>query len=617
MKTKLLTSLLIVLCLFGCQKNIHADVMTSEAFDFGEANYQNYTLERLYSKQLQGGSAVLSESDVISFINPRLNSEKLTEIQIEIEAHEQLLKSEDYYLCVNEYLPGYEEPPEEVLTGGGIELPKTLVSVKLFNDTDEPYEVLHTDSAGNKHIYWHFGYDYMEIPYWGKRGIEYNDGRVRYFIGKYKECPNIQDELLEEKIRLLSKQKQEGDDAEEETEENDGITLPGESSGFIEYVCTEDSPLKAYDTVADVESGTESEFAPNGIPKGLQVVRTQGLDSTPFIADRNDVRYIRVQVQPDIESESTDEIEGKRFWVGEDFIKQFEDCAAVQTKVYNLCSESNRPYFTTDENIARQEKEGEFTPFQMLYRRYGEYYSKKIYIQSNGTQVVYVPVAESLISRDVKWVDESLLNNDCPLNPEVETDHTSSRGQTCKVFVNDSFPLDHAARLPFYGTSAAHGANRARTSRDHAGVDLYSYYRPSSEQYGRGSGSNDRYGGMVRAINRSEVTGVGTWKHTHYITVASIVTSNRSWIYGEIEGVEFRRGHGLAREAQISRTEDYVRGSKKYTAMLHLELYRKRLNNKNAYRGGGRFRRTSGLENPSCIVEYMSQRKFGKIWEGE
>jgi hypothetical protein len=607
MKQLAILTFISVLILIGCQKDIQThdlNIKSLASLDGDEVEAPR--LEQIYEDELRAGTAVMNNDYVISFLNPRLSQETLRDLEVEVRVHERLLSSEDFYLCVNEYLPGYEEAPEEVVSGGGTELPKTLVPVTIFRDNDEPLEIIHNDAAGNRHIYWNIGYDYMAVPYWAKRGIIYADGRERYFIARYRDCPSIQEELFNEYVEVAE---QELEEQEEESASEGGVTLPGQSSGFLEYVCTEDDPLRAYDSAEDVERDERSEIAEDGIPRGTQVVRVQGSDSEPFEAERNGVRYIRVQVQPDPENDETDNIEGQRFWVGEDFIKQFEDCATVQTRVVSVCSNTAESYYSNDEQIMRDRSSGSLIPFSMIYRRYGEFYSKKIVLDNNGNEVVYVPVSEELASNDILWIRESALPERCSLNPEVPTNYRSTRGRTCTVFANDNFPLQHAARYNYYESPASFGAGRAG-GRRHAATDLYSYYRGQS-------GSNNRYGGRVEGINRSEVTGIGTWRHTHYMTVVSRVSVNISWLYGEIADLTKRQGHAIRRGEDIAKTEKLILGNSSYPAMLHLERYSTQLQNLNSYSGGGAYRRSRHLENPTCYVEYMSKRKFDKVWEGE
>ena len=584
-------------------------------------------LSETYEAEISEGLASLSHENVVSFYNQRLNQETLRSLELEIETHQGLLESEDYYLCVNNYLPGF---PDQPLSKKRIELPRTTVPVVRMVDTEELR--LKDKNNGSTNVFWKIAYydsynSYNSNPdsygsadkeykgykgykeYWAKKSIIKHNGETVHFITRYKDCPKIQDELMEIHIEIREEERQ--IKIKEEADATD-VALPEQGSGFMEYICTQNPGLKAYDTPKDVEKNNKSKTAPDGIPRGMQVVRVQGEDSKPFKARRNGVRYIRVQVQINSEEKSTDEMENQRYWVGENFIKQFEDCASVQTEVFHVCSEDPVNYYLNSLNLSREQPSGAVGSFELLYRRYGEVFSKRVLLNFENKEVIYVPVSKGRNSKEILWIEEKKLPRNCPLNLAVPREFTTRDGRrSCTVISNDNFPLEHPSRIDYRTDSAAmFGAKRNR-GRKHPATDLYSFYR-------YGPNSTKRFGGNVRAINESVVKRIGNWKHTKYLIVQSEV-AQRSWVYGEVRNLKVRDEQVLNRDQLIGVTAQFVRGRGRgaYPAMLHLERW------ENTHLSGRRFYGASGrignqrVDDPTCHVEYMSMKKFNKIWEGE
>lgn len=545
-------------------------------------------LEDIFNENYRDDFSRMTHENVISFINTRLSDTRRAELEVEVNVRNELLQSEDHYLCVNEYLSGFPNEIDE----DRVELDFTVSPITVLSE--EP--VIEVDAAGNEIIYWRI--EYEGESYWGRHGINYNDGRQARFINQYKDCPKIQDAIFDVHLQ----QRIEEIEAQANSSQG-GFSLPPSSSGFLKYVCTESAPLNAYNTKEEVESGEYSVQ----LPRGTQVVQVQGDEKDPFTAS-NEHTYIYVQIQRDFENEN-DELARERFWVAEDYIKQFEDCAAIQTKPVLVCSEARVPLYSDDINLGTQSHDHDTEGFSHLYRRYGEYFEKKIILNANNQEEIYVPVSETRMSENIYWIKESLIPEDCPLNPEVEVNFRSSEGQTCSVFANDNFPLDHAAREDYrHDYIAKFGARRAG-GRSHPAVDLYSYYR-------YGNGSTEDYGGPVRAINRGVVKRIGTWRHTTYLIVASGV-SERSWVYAEIGRRQVNENQAINRNQLLGNTAQFVTNNSAYPAMLHLELFNdKHLEGNTHYGASGRYE-GARVDDPTCNAEYMSVRKFQKTWEGE
>ena len=88
---------------------------------------------------------------------------------------------------------------------------------------------------------------------------------------------------------------------------------------------------------------------------------------------------------------------------------------------------------------------------------------------------------------------------------------------------------------------------------------------------------------------------------------------NETWLYGELGDLSVNVGQNVDTGDRIGRTAQYVSNNPTYPAMAHMEKYSRR--NLNSVSGGGTYRRHSSNVNPSCHLEYMSQKKFRKIWE--
>jgi len=598
--------------MFGCQKKTHEPAINKLILSVEDDEESAQTLSEIYESEINQGEAELYNENLISFYNSRLSDETLRDLQVEVEAHQNLLASDNYYLCVNNYLSGYEEKPEVTSPEGRVELPRTLVPVTIFEG--EGSEHIIEASNGDKHIFWHIGYDYSGVPYWGKRGIKYANGREQYWITKYSECPRIQDELFEEEVAQLERQTTQT--AQEQYQQSS--FLPARRSSVTEYVCTDDSVLNAYLSREDVENGTVSAK----IERGAHLARpqnSQGCDSepvsetctTPFISERNDEQYVFVSIlDGEVENLDGEISDQKQFWVASEYLKSFEACPSIHTEPVYACAENPISLYESNEDILDQNVSETAAPLSTIYKRHGDYFKKKIFLDEENKEIVYVPVSFTQLSDQVYWVKESEVPSECPLNLPVPVDYDSLNGQSCRPLKNDKFPLEHAARLPIYQTSAAYRAERyynGRFSHYHQGVDLYSFYRPAGSVggFGQGAGSNARHGGFVSIINDSEISGFGTFKHTQYILTKSRVQNNRTWLYGEIGevSVSLRHGLDLSRGDVIARTEQYVLLNKRFPSMLHLVLYNS---------SGTR----SNVQNPSCIIEYMSIQNFSKTWEG-
>lgn len=542
--------------------------------------------------------AELTHPNVISFVNKRLSEEKLIELkskllelELEVTVKKELQESDNYYLCVNNYLPGF--PNEIEIDRTELDLKPTPITVL----AEEPKII--TDPNQNEHIFWRI--DYEGTAYWSKKGINYADGREDLFIAKYKDCPKIQNLVLTTKLEERAKEI-----AAIEAQGN--MSLPIASSGFIKYVCTEDDPLNAYSQTETRELLNEKITNSDNdaqLPKGTQVVQVQGKDQDPFVA-KNGHEYVYVQVQRDFESDNN-EFAHRRFWVAKAFIKRLEDCASVQTKPVITCSKNKVPLYDNDYSLGSLAANTETEGFSSLYRLYGEFYDKKIILNSKNQEEVYVPVSFNRRPEKVYWVSEKLIPSDCPINPERPIDYRSSTGETCNVLANDNFPLSHPSKNNFYAKPGRYYNNRPG-GRKHAGVDLYSHFAWSFK-------SNNRYGGSVTAIARGVVTSINKWDHTHYIVVESAV-KNETWLYGELDTPKVSLNQIITPKKHLARTEKYILYNPEYPAMAHIEKYSTRsLKN---YKGGGLKRRHSSNVNPSCHIEYTSKRKFnGKIWEND
>lgn len=526
-----------------------------------------------YAEQIQKGEAVETYPGVVSFYNQRLSSEARVSLEIERDVRDHFLNSDELYLCVNNDLSGF---PEEI-DKDKVSLKRSLDPIRLVEGV-EPIEIT---KSGHVYKYLRFIYDGTE--YWGLESIRNVSSGVETgrFIATFSDCPKIQGDLLQ--ARLASEV------ANQEVDQVEGISITSAES-FVRYTCPDSGRVNAYPSKSLSQEGKIQ------INKGSEIMLLQGADSEEFVAS-NGYTYVHIQY------------EGETYWAAKDFIKTYESCPSIQSESVVACVNESLNYYAQDSDLADTTKAaGQFSAFVPVYRFYGHVFDRKITTSPSGNVITYVPVKKDLESEEIFWVAEDYVPKTCGLNPTQEISYTSSQGLTCKVRQNDNFPYaSHSAKFDYRTGSTMFNAGRSG-GRRHAATDLYSYYRGASTAL---------YGSRVYAIDDAVVSGKGTWGRTEWIMVQS--RHGYSWNYGEVGRVQVRNRQAINRGQRIGTAKKYVRGGSTYPAMLHLEKYAAHISNPSTDRSRRTqvYRRNRHLVNPTCHVEYMSKRKFGKIWDGE
>lgn len=523
-----------------------------------------------YADIISSGRARLTSENIVSLYNEDLSEATIADMEKERLAREALVKSDSLYMCVNNDLTGFSGPSRD------------SESVKL-DKIASPIQVLNTDSVEVEEggaVYTLQKIRYESKEYWVTASLKRNSGEVVKFLSRFSECPRIQNDVLAEYLEGLSS---------ESSVFIAGVEVFQEESR-VKYVCTDDAngTLNLYtneDLETKISAGNGSE---------VSLVQKSGLE--PFEAD-NGHTYIRVNY------------DGHEYWAAEEFIKSYGECPSMkQMESVYACVENSLNYYSDEESLSAQSPSGSFDSYQILYRDYSYLYQSKI-LKDGDKEVVYVPVRMAKDSSKVHWVAESYVPKECDIDPSRAVTYTSSQGLTCTVHSDDNFPYyEHSAKFDYRTDSAEFRAGRNR-GRLHAGVDLYSYRRYDSE-----NGRSD-YGLSVYSIDDGEVVGRGTWGHTAWVLVKS--TKGYSWNYGEVGRLEVDRGEHIKRGDKIGKAKQYVRNNSKYPAMLHLEKYTSTRIRDPKQNWVMPYKRHRSVTNPTCHVEYMSRRKFGKVWDGE
>lgn len=538
-------------------------------FDF-EATQVSTTVTEVPSLEVhfadpihQGSAEFLGEEGLVAFFNPRINQtyqRKILGLQVMIR--EELLSSEEMFMCVNNNLAGFPTKPGDA--SERVDLNKTPVPIEILDAEG----VLIERGTGNNTIEDHFiKIKYVDgNEYWVKKSVRAKGSEeTTSFVTEFADCAKIQADVENHRY--------------EEASEEARASIPTRSSR-LKYVCTQSSSLSASETI---ELGKE-----HLLEKGSEVVVIQGILSTPF-EDENGNTYIRVQH------------DRERYWVAEKYIKIYDDCASVQTQAVEVCVETDLNYYKTSQQITEGEPEGQFGSFQNVFRDYGNLYSKKVMLKEDGSEVTFVPVKTSQTSIDVLWVAEKYVPAVCGLDAEAEVTFRG-RNDTCEVRRNDNFPLAHPARFDYYTGSAKFGSGRMGTSRLHGAIDLYSYSR-------YGNGSRDTWGTFFYAMDDGEVVSISDYgRQTKRITIQS--DYGYTWNYAEVGRLQFEVGDRVDRGEHIGTTKRYARNDGgKYPAMLHTEKFDALITSPREGRLNRRYNRNNNIENPSCHVEYMEQHK--------
>ncbi len=509
---------------------------------------------------IEDDEAEVTSEGVVSFFNPRIDHEfEQRKRHILTTVRENLLQSEDLFLCVDNYLSGYAEAP---LEGERVRLERTIEPVTLLDE--EPIEV---DEGGKISKFVKITYDGTD--YWAKESIlEKSSEVLTSYITTFSGCAKIQSDIEEHKI--------------EEALTAEIEARPPRSSRS-KYVCTQESGrIGAH---SDQELNRENELR-----DGAEVAILQGSASEPFDTDAG-VTYIRVKH------------ERSAYWVAQDYIKSYEDCPKIHTEAVEVCTAGKLNYYESDSQITGRDPVDQFNGFTSVYKFTGHIYSKKVILNSSGQEVTYVPVKRTQDAEEIYWVAENYVPQECTLNPEAKITFRGKR-DSCTVVRNDNFPLAHAALFDYYDRSSTGTArfDASRGSRRHAATDLYSYRRQSSQ-------ANHTWGKAVTAVDAGRVVSVANYgRGCKRVTIQS--KHGYTWNYAEVGRVQVKRGDWVNTGDDIATTRKYGRG-RDYPAMLHLEKFDALITNPREGRQNRRYQRNRSITDPSCHVEYMENRKFG------
>ncbi len=514
---------------------------------------------------IEDDEAEVTSEGVVSFFNPRIDHEfEQRKRHILTTVRENLLQSEDLFLCVDNYLSGYAEAP---LEGERVRLERTIEPVTLLDE--EPIEV---DEGGKISKFVKITYDGTD--YWAKESIlEKSSEVLTSYITTFSGCAKIQSDIEEHKI--------------EEALTAEIEARPPRSSRS-KYVCTQESGrIGAH---SDQELNRENELR-----DGAEVAILQGSASEPFDTDAG-VTYIRVKH------------ERSAYWVAQDYIKSYEDCPKIHTEAVEVCTAGKLNYYESDSQITGRDPVDQFNGFTGVYKFTGHIYSKKVVLNSSGQEVTYVPVKKTQDAEEIYWVAESYVPQECALNPEAKITFRGKHN-SCTVVRNNNTPLRRwnnvevpiPAQFNYYTDTARFDANR-RGSRRHAGNDLYSYPRGSSR-------ANNRWGAFVTAIDDGKVVSVaGYGRGTQRVTVQS--KHGYTWNYAEVGRVQVKKDDWVRTGDHIATARKYANGSD-YPAMLHLEKFNALITNPRGGAQNNRYRRNRSVTDPSCHVEYMENKQFG------
>ncbi len=506
------------------------------------------------------GEAEVTAEGLVSFFNSRIDHEfEQRKRDLLTAVREDLLKSNELFLCVDNFLSGYAEAP---LEGDRTQLDRTVEPVVLLDD--EPVEI---DENGSVSKFVRIKYN--DTDYWVKESIlNKSSGVMDSYVTKFSDCSKIQSDIEENKI--------------EEALAAEVAARPPRGSRF-KYVCTQESGKIGGHTTKDLNRDTE-------LRDGSEVAILQGSSSAPFETEEG-VTYIRVKY------------ERAAYWVAQDYIKAYEDCPKIHTEAVEVCNEGSLNYYETDAEIAGGNPVGQFGSFSGVYKFMGNIYSKKVVLNSAGDEITYVPVKKTQDAEEIYWVAERYVPQTCGINPEAQITFRGKHN-SCTVRRNDNFPLPVAAQFNYYTDSARFGAGRGG-GRMHAATDLYSYTRGSSR-------SNNTWGRIIRAVDDGKVVSIagygGIRGGTQRITVQS--KFGYTWNYAEVGRVQVRLNQWIKKGNHLATARKYANGTS-YPAMLHLEKYNAKITNPRGGRQNNRYKRNSSITNPSCHVEYMENKKFG------
>lgn len=572
----------ITLLLFLYTQGAHAD---------GDISFSD--LYKKYEEAIEKGEAEILENGVIAFFNDKIDfEEEQRKLDLKVSVRENFLSSNDIYICADEDITGYTPLPR----ADGAEQTSLKAGTKItvleddFIVIDKGYTVLEYAKI-----------TYEEKDYWGVNSIKEGDSTTNY-LTTFGDCPKIQNRLVEAKF-------QEELDAEVSSEiiYLDGIPVTmGNQTVGVQYVCITDPFLNAY---------PNKDFSENKkLARGAEVQILQDNDSEPFTADRGGKAYEFVRVTS----------EGEAYWVARDFIKPYGDCKSIHKEPSNVCTQGGTMNFR-DENIMGASI-GTFDLGDLVYKRLGDIYSHKIAVL-NSIERKFVPVSLTQESEDIVWVLDSAVNySECAalssgvlvtrqcrgFDPVRDSSgrikSVRNRQFSYEMNTSDEFPLASRS-IGSYFTGPARFYH-SRGSRRHAAVDLYTRVR---DYRGRNKGE------YFSAINDGTIIALNSFYcGTFEMTVRA--KNGTIWRYGEIRNpvsrntpssLRFRVGQGISKGDRLGQTLHVGNCAASYPPMLHLEKYKGSRFGALTVLAGRIFKRRYDLENPSCHVQRLEQKKFG------